>query len=209
MSSVIKINRNNVNAGIKLQNILDPDLVTSKDEDDYWKRKIAEEQQKYYNNGKADAVAELESKFAQNLLNKYAEFENLANAINDGFGEYEKSFEKLIVDLSIKIAEKIIKREVIDRTTIEESILEASQKLIGAESILIKINPSDYKLIKDSAKGLFDNENFSKVNFEQDEKISVGGCFIESEIGNVDARISTQLNELKSKLEANYLNDSL
>jgi flagellar assembly protein FliH len=209
MSSVIKINRNNVNAGIKLQNILDPDLVTSKDEDDYWKRKIAEEQQKYYNNGKTDAVAELESKFAQNLLNKYAEFENLANAINDGFGEYEKSFEKLIVDLSIKIAEKIIKREVTDRTTIEESILEASQKLIGAESILIKINPSDYKLIKDSAKGLFDNENFSKVNFEQDEKISVGGCFIESEIGNVDARISTQLNELKSKLEANYLNDSL
>jgi flagellar biosynthesis/type III secretory pathway protein FliH len=44
-------------------------------------------------------------------------------------------------------------------------------------------------------------DSFSKIKFEQDDRIELGGCFIESEIGNADGRISSQLNELKRKLE--------
>ncbi|MHB9041598.1 MAG: FliH/SctL family protein [Melioribacteraceae bacterium] len=31
--------------------------------------------------------------------------------------------------------------------------------------------------------------------------MELGGCLIETEIGNVDARISTQLNEMQRQLE--------
>ncbi len=41
----------------------------------------------------------------------------------------------------------------------------------------------------------------AQIKFEKDERIEQGGCFIESEIGNADGRISSQLNELKRKFE--------
>ncbi len=208
MSSVVKISRTKSSAGIRLQNILDSGDVVSQTEDDYWKKKIAEEQQKYFNNGKEAALAELEAKYAQNLLSKYSDFEKLSNSINNAFAEYEKSFEKIVVDLSIQIAERIIRREITEKSIVEKSITEASQKIIGADSIVIKLNPSDYELLEDSGKGLFSNENFSKINFETDDKVAAGGCLIESDIGNVDARITTQIAELKQKIESNYLNDT-
>ena len=208
MSSVIKINRSTSSSGIRLSNIMDSADVSTQTEEDYWKKKIADEQQKFFNKGREEAIAELEGKFAQNLLIKYADFESLTTSLDNSFADYEHSFEKLVVELSVQIAEQIIKREIADKTTVQDCIVAASKKLTGAENILIKINPADYELIKESSKGLFNDENFSKVKFKVDEKISIGGCFIESDIGNVDARISTQLAELKQKIEANYLNDS-
>ncbi|MBZ0199159.1 MAG: hypothetical protein K8H86_04775 [Ignavibacteriaceae bacterium] len=39
------------------------------------------------------------------------------------------------------------------------------------------------------------------MKFEPDDTLDMGGCFIETEIGNVDARLSTQINEIKKQLE--------
>jgi flagellar biosynthesis/type III secretory pathway protein FliH len=49
-------------------------------------------------------------------------------------------------------------------------------------------------------------DSFSKIKFEKDDRIELGGCFVESEIGNADGRISSQLNELKRKLESGFSN---
>ena len=47
-------------------------------------------------------------------------------------------------------------------------------------------------------------KSFSKIKFESDERIETGGCFIETEIGNVDGRIVPQLKELKKQFEETY-----
>jgi flagellar biosynthesis/type III secretory pathway protein FliH len=39
------------------------------------------------------------------------------------------------------------------------------------------------------------------IKFEIDDNIEIGGCLIETEIGNLDARISSQLNEISKALE--------
>ena len=46
------------------------------------------------------------------------------------------------------------------------------------------------------------DDSFARIKFEPDERIDKGGCFVETEIGNVDARISTQLNELKRQFDS-------
>ncbi|MBU1097666.1 MAG: hypothetical protein KKB34_14380 [Bacteroidetes bacterium] len=204
MSSIIKISRSNSSAGIKLHNIQDSGNVDTETQDEFWKKQMELERQKYYEEGKKAAQTELENIYSQNLLAKFGEFENLAKALNDKLVEYEHSFEKIVTELSYIIASKIVKKQLEVEPIIKDTVLESAQKLIGAESILIKVNPSDFELLKDSGRDLFRKDSFSKIQFEPDNNIDKGGCFIESEIGNVDARLKTQLNEIEKLLSANY-----
>ncbi len=206
MSSVIKINRASSSTGLRVQTINSSSREVDS-EDEHWNKKIEHAKRTAYEEGRSDALMELENQFSQDLFAKYGEFENLASSLENGFKECELMFEKLVSNLSIKIAEKILKKSIDEESIIAKTISESSQKIIGAEKVLIKLNPSDHELLKDSGRELFSDESFTKVKFESDPKIGKGGCVIESEIGNVDARISTQLNEIERKISANYLNE--
>jgi len=84
---------------------------------------------------------------------------------------------------------------------------EAVRKILGANEILIKINPEDYKGISLDGTHKDLERNFSKIRFEQDNNIDPGGCLIETEVGNVDARIASQLDEISKQLENNFLSE--
>ncbi|MFN3695189.1 MAG: FliH/SctL family protein, partial [Ignavibacterium sp.] len=75
------------------------------------------------------------------------------------------------------------------------------KKVLTANSILIKLNPQDFDFVTNDLKDLNKTFDVSRIKLEKDEMIEKGGCLIETEIGNADARISSQLNELKRKLE--------
>jgi flagellar assembly protein FliH len=67
--------------------------------------------------------------------------------------------------------------------------------------VIVKLHPDDYnEIIRSDA--IFMDDSFARIKFEPDERIDKGGCFVETEIGNVDARISTQLNELKRQFDS-------
>ncbi|MBN1301148.1 MAG: hypothetical protein JW995_08010 [Melioribacteraceae bacterium] len=206
MSNVIKI-RSNGSAAVKVLNINSDNAQSAESEQEYLKKQIEQDRRKYFDEGREAAKIEYESYFESQLFEKYGEFENLVNSLNDKFFEYEKSFENIVVELSTLIAEKIVKKKIDEESIIKSVVKEASQKLNGAESIGVKINPDDYKLLKGASKELFNDETFSKVKFESDDKIEKGGCIIESEIGNVDARITTQLQEIKQTITKNLLNN--
>lgn len=207
MSSVIKINRSSNTSGLRISTINDSSKGDVNGEEEHWNRKIEHARKSAYEEGRNDALLELENQFSKDLFVKYGEFENLANSLELQFKEYEKAFEKIVVNFSISIAEKLIRKKMDEESVIATVISEASQKVLGADKVLIKVNPTDYELLKDSGRELFRDESFTKVQFEPDSKVDKGGCVIESEIGNVDAKISTQLNEIAQKISNNFLND--
>ena len=108
--------------------------------------------------------------------------------------------------MSFEIAQKITRREIQKESTIEEVLKESLRKILGANSVIIKIHPEDYKILnEDSNKKIFFDESFSKIKFEQDDRIEKGGCVVETEIGNVDGRMVSQLNELKKYFDTNLI----
>ena len=72
---------------------------------------------------------------------------------------------------------------------------------MGANEIRLKLNPADIEELNETTKNLIHSGSFNKIKIEPDERIELGGCLIETEIGNVDSRISTQLNEMQRQLE--------
>ncbi len=155
-----------------------------------------------FGDGFATAKEKLENEFNSELISKSEEFYKILSSFEEKLFTYETAFNEIISTLSIKIAEKIIKSQITFKTNIEETIRESARKIIGANEILIRLHPTDYEvLVNDSSKNLIEN-SFTKIKFEINDTIEPGGCYIESEIGNVDARIKTQLEEIEKTFDA-------
>jgi len=145
-----------------------------------------------------------------NLSTKAIDIKQLRDAINrlpdireDKVRELKDKVERGIYEVDgQKIAEKIIKREIEQKSIITEILEQNLSKVIGANEITIKLNPAEYKIVEKTSKEYLSSIGISKIRFEQNESITKGGCLIETEIGNLDARIDSQLNEILKILES-------
>ncbi|MDY6863377.1 MAG: FliH/SctL family protein, partial [Thermodesulfobacteriota bacterium] len=107
--------------------------------------------------------------------------------------------EKALLELSVVLAKKIICTEL--RTNpqlILEIVKAAVLEVQNAYEIKIRLNPIDLdELKKIKISGLFSQLKASKsIILEEDSSLNRGGCFVESNIGEVDAGIEQQLKEI-------------
>jgi len=205
MSDIIKLNVKSRKMNVSLRNQFGGNQIKQENSEDLLQLQFAQHYERGFDDGRKSAIDELQKEYNQKLEKKYSELNNIINIIDAQTVEYSLSFENLVIQLSTLIAEKILKREISKDSIIENILTEALKRVIGANKVLVKLNPDDFKNFNIENKNFFSDGSLSKINFESDERIDKGGCLVETEIGNVDARISTQLNELKKQFEANLI----
>lgn len=122
----------------------------------------------------------------------------------EGFFEYkEQLYAKLsedILDISIEVAEKIIKREVEVDETILYGIVEDALKNLAKEEnkIILKVSPTDVEYTKEIVPELLSSGQFeAKIFVSGDPEVEEGSAVIETSNGIIDANISTQLELIK------------
>lgn len=150
-----------------------------------------------FNEGLESAQNELAPQYNQALENEANKFKYLIDELNGKFKEYGDIFDQAVIELSFALAEKIIQKKLSEDSNINEVLKTAIKKILGANSVVVRMHPKDVDSLNEDTRKLFNADNFSNIKFESDDGIDQGGCFIETEIGNVDARISTRINELK------------
>jgi len=208
MSEVLKLNLKSKS----LKAVIANDNLSSPIEAEYEENSIAKELEKKFNEGFDKGYNEAKEKYEEvknkELLQKTEEFYNILSGFESTLKEYEKDFLKIIVTVSKAIAEKIVRREIESTSILEETLKESASKIIGANDVIIKLNPQDYESITKNNGTSFMTNKFSRIKFENSSKIEKGGCFIETEIGNVDARLSTQISEITKALENKLLSEN-
>ncbi len=168
------------------------------------KAQLKQRYEEGFKDGYENASIEIEKIYKEKFIKKVDEFNKILNTIDEKIAGYDGEFENLVLKLSFEIAQKVTRREINKDSIIEDVLKDSLRKILGANSVIIKIHPEDYKIInEDNNKKIFFDESFSKVKFEQDDRIEPGGCVVETEIGNVDGRISSQFNELKKYFYSN------
>ncbi len=205
MSDVIKINKRPTN--ISAYSNSETSFHTS-EEQEKENHQIALHNQytKGFEEGQITVKEKIEREFNERLLKKYSELNNLMSDFNDKSVLLESQFEQLVMNVGFVLAEAILKREI-ERESIFKDVLDESlKKVLGANEIIVRLHPKDYESIVIDGKSFQMKDSFSQIKFEKDDRIEMGGCFIESEIGNADGRISSQLNELKRKLDIGFNN---
>jgi flagellar assembly protein FliH len=110
--------------------------------------------------------------------------------------------EQEIIDLVLLISRKVIK--VISenqRNVVISNVVQALRKVKGRGNILVRVNMIDLKLTTEHMKDFTQLVEGSKtLQIVEDSTVDPGGCVIETDFGEIDARIASQLGELETKI---------
>ncbi|MEA3545368.1 MAG: flagellar assembly protein FliH [Thermodesulfobacteriota bacterium] len=106
--------------------------------------------------------------------------------------------------LVMAVAEQIIRREVAADPKVVLTIIEtALQSSVRADQYRIQINPADFdNVVQQKPLFLASISGLKNLSIEADTSVSAGGCRIDSELGDVDATIETQLEAIRQALDA-------
>jgi len=131
-----------------------------------------------------------------------AEFSALMNEakslISQVIAERNRMLEEVepeLASLSISIAEKIIGMALKSSPDVVLSVVrQAMLKIKSRQQVTVRVHPDDVEHVK-ANKDLFIKlvEGIKELNVEPDNRVDRGGCLIETNLGNTDARIKTQL----------------
>ena len=107
--------------------------------------------------------------------------------------------EKEVVELALAIARKVICREIeMDKEVVVWVAREALAKIDDPGKITIKLNPSDLQFINETKYNLSEMiGNVDNVALESESSIQSGGCVVETDLGEIDARIEHQLQAVE------------
>ena len=116
--------------------------------------------------------------------------------------------EKELVELSLAIARKIVCHEVeINNETVVCVAREALRRVDHPGQVKIKLNPADFQFIEERKSKLFDSDHYlENVVFEAEATIRTGGCIVETEMGDIDARIENQLKAVEETFQSEFQN---
>ena len=121
-----------------------------------------------------------------------------------------KDAESEILRLALKISEQIIRSEVsLHRDVCLNIVAEAISRISDREQIIIKVNRDDVehlKKYKDRISNLLDG--VKSVTILEDGSVEPGGCIIETNLGYVDARISTKIKAIEETFSKVKRSDS-
>lgn len=109
-----------------------------------------------------------------------------------------------VLEMSVDIAKKIIKRELEqDPSIILDSIQTLLKQLSKEETkITLKVNPVQVSLIKSEIPEMMNNAGLdAKIMVVPEEGITEGGCLLTTSNGVIDATIETQLSVISEALK--------
>jgi flagellar assembly protein FliH len=178
-------------------------ISAEEDESMLYKKQLDESYATGFKDAQEKTRRDIEQDYTQKLIRKYEEVYNILKEFDDKFVELEKSFERLVIITSFEMAKKVVQHEIESSSVINDNVRISINKIIGANEVHLKMHPSDIEELSEASKSLIHSSSFTRIKIEPDDRIERGGCLIETEIGSVDARITTQLNELKKCLEDN------
>jgi len=106
--------------------------------------------------------------------------------------------EEEIIRLSLHIAEKIVHHEIKSNPEVIHHVLtKAMENVLDRDNITIRLHPDDYHQLMAIKNDFLQNyDGLKNVVFQKDETVKQGGTIIETQHGEVDARIDQQLREV-------------
>ena len=137
-----------------------------------------------------------------------SEIENFKNVLGAFMGAEDKVFNLIapnILELSMSIAQKIIKHEAkIDVQIVVDTVMDALKMLSKNEpKIVLRVNPIQVQYLKDTLPEKIKSLGMeTKLSVLSDEAITEGGCIIQTNNGMIDATIEAQLGIVQMALRS-------
>jgi flagellar assembly protein FliH len=113
-------------------------------------------------------------------------------------GVMRTQVEREVVKLAVEVAKKIVYREIrIDPAIIQTLVRVALSHVAEKSSVTIHLSSVDYAYLLKQRPELAQSEG-RDVTYLSDNSIEQGGCLIQTECGDIDARIEEKFREVEN-----------
>jgi flagellar biosynthesis/type III secretory pathway protein FliH len=152
--------------------------------------------------GQRQAEETLRSEMESKLQAEREKIDKLLSSTAEQLSGLYRSSEEAIVKFAFGIAERVIRKEVIaDRSMVLGQIHEGLRRVLGVENVKVRVHPGDLPLVREQKSVIqAGGDSIREMIVEGDESLEPGDCVIESDMGTIDARISTQLKQIENVL---------
>lgn len=128
--------------------------------------------------------------------------QKIISAAIDKRNEIIQESETQVINLVLLISKKVIK--VISenqKNVVINNVVQALRKLKSRGDVVIRVNLADVELTSEHISDFMKMvENVKSVTVLEDSSVDRGGCIIETDFGQIDARVSSQLHEIEEKI---------
>ncbi len=117
-------------------------------------------------------------------------------------GQIIADSEKDVLDLALKVAAKIISRDLErDPELVMEIIASCTEAARSSKAMIMKVHPEDGKLLREKKPRLIELIGRAvDISIRDDAEVERGGCIIQTEYGTIDGQIRTQFEMLRNVL---------
>ncbi len=155
---------------------------------------IEASKQEIYRKGIGDGCKQAEDK----LSAAFRAFQDAAGQLQRERCNIWQKSETEIIKLVLAIAQKVVGYEVANNNHLIEKVVAEAILHAGKQKIIsIRLNPADVTKLKDAK---ITTESDSTFEIVADQKISPGGCVVETDFGCIDAQLETRLNKIINEL---------
>ncbi|WP_238546101.1 FliH/SctL family protein [Tumebacillus flagellatus] len=154
-------------------------------------------------NGFNEGYGEAQETVSREYAGAFAEVQHLYQLAETDRRQFLADSEPLIVDLACQIASKIMHRESeIDRSWVLDVVRAALEEINDSGKIEVRVHPDDFERVRDNREFLRKEvPGQTELIVIPDRGVTAGGCVLHTSFGNVDARIDTQLEEVRKALQ--------
>lgn len=120
----------------------------------------------------------------------------LTEAINSMSEKWQAELESAAIDIGYAALLRILGEKSTDRNVVESMVRSVLEQLPERRLLNIHLAPADYALFHDGQEA---PPTLGAVLLA-DERVSMGGCIVDTDAGSLDGRLETRLAELKALL---------
>ena len=149
--------------------------------------------------GEQQANQALESRIAETVL---PTIRSVTGELATAREAWVAQWERQLIGLATSIAEKVVRREIANQPEITLELIQDSLKLAaGSPQLTVRLSPADYDTLGDQVGRLAEHiGSVGKTDVVRDDHISPGGCRVDSEFGQIDQQIESQLARIAEEL---------
>ena len=146
------------------------------------------------------------------------QFESVIKSLESGLkaleeekGRILREMEPDVLALALAIARKVVHGEIeVNPDVVIRNIRACMGQLANKDKVTVRINPSDYNHVAAYRDNLAeDAAGVRTLAFEADPSIPRGGARVETDFGELDARIDQQLEQIEKSLKQTLQNSGV
>lgn len=134
------------------------------------------------------------------LQEQFDLFAKLNLTLSEKHANLVKESEADLLKLAILIAERIVRDKVKEDDYIKNFVHNLLTVVVDKSNVVIRVNSKDAEVLQQCRQELISSQGIAELNIVNDPHLSDGDCIIETNSGNFDAKVCSQITQIKKHL---------